>query len=120
MKFLGISHPFRKGPTGFPETAEDETLLRESLEQLVLTSRGERVMRPTFGCGAQALVFENKGPALVALMQRTIAKAIEENEPRVTLLDVLVEDKGDDGVLATVVYSVNGLPANPLRVSIAG
>jgi phage baseplate assembly protein W len=117
-RFVGISFPFRKGGGGYPETAVDEQLVRESLEQIVLTGRFERVMRPSAGCDAQTLVFENKGPALNALIARTVLKAISENEPRVTLLDLVVEDKEDEGVLTTIVYAINGLQRDPLEVLI--
>lgn len=117
-RFIGISFPFRKGNDGFPQSATDEQLVRESLHQLVLTSFNERVMRPSYGCGAQALVFENRGFAMNALILRTIQKAIQENEPRVTLLDVRVEDKEDEGVLASITYAINGLQRDPLNVLI--
>lgn len=51
------------------ESAGGDRHLRELLEQLLFTSPGERVMRPTFGSGLQRMVFEPSGEALAAALQ---------------------------------------------------
>ena len=52
-----LAFPFRIGDLGAPATAPRTQAVRQQLEQLLFTMPGERVNRPTFGCGVQRLVF---------------------------------------------------------------
>jgi len=63
-----------------------DTLLQD-IQQLLLTIPGERVMRPDFGCTLRNQVWENIQEA-ADLGQQSIEKAIEDFEPRITLLAV--------------------------------
>lgn len=114
-RFRGFSYPFRRGPTGFPEPATDEDLIRDSLRQIVRTRRGERVFRPRLGNDVIALVFENNTPSLAARAAREIALAIAEGEPRARVLNIQTE-RVDESLTVTVEYAVNGVRQDPLRV----
>lgn len=88
--FIGISFPFRKGTTAFPEAATDEALIRQSLIQLVLTGRGERVMRPDVGSSALAYIFESNDEFLYQRVEAEIMTLIARYEPRVALTGISV------------------------------
>jgi hypothetical protein len=57
-------------------TSEDDHL-RDMLEQLLLTSPGERVNRPDFGCGLLRYTFEPNAVELTAAVQVTVQSAIQ-------------------------------------------
>jgi phage baseplate assembly protein W len=114
-KFRGFSFPFRKGGAGFPEAAIDDDLVRDSLQQIVMTGPGERVMRPTFGCRARELVFANNSPAVVTIAARVVAQAIRDHEPRASLLDIQLSQQ-DVSIILLVIYAVNGRVQPPLLV----
>lgn len=103
---LGISFPFRKGATGFPEPTTDDDLIRDSLIQLVLTGTGERLMRPQVGTNARRFVFEPNNDLLSSLIQTEITSAVERFEPRVTLLAV-DSLRNESSVSVTITYIVN-------------
>jgi len=103
--YRGIAFPFTKGSTSLPKAVTDADLVKQSLLQIIMTARGERVMRPDFGCNAQKFVFENNSDLLGELIRAEVSAVVGRFEPRVVLQDVLVERNEDSGeVAATLVY----------------
>lgn len=64
--------------------------IRESLRILLLTSPGERIMRPDYGCGIKSLVFDNMSENTITQMKDMIERAILFFEPRITLQHIEV------------------------------
>ena len=62
-------------------------LLLQDIQQLLLTIPGERVNRPDFGCNLRDQVWENMDAAQVN-GAGAIRQALENFEPRITILDV--------------------------------
>jgi len=103
--YVGFAFPFQKGPTGFPAQATDNDLIQQSLIQLVLTGRGERIMRPDVGSNAYGFVFENNEAPLQVLIQQEVRNVITKYEPRVILqaVSVVINDAtGDTPSLITI------------------
>lgn len=74
--------------------AEGEEDIAEAIRIILMTSKGERVMRPSFGCGLKNFVFGTTDATTIRLLETDITQAITVWEPRVT--DVEVEAKLDD------------------------
>jgi uncharacterized protein len=92
-------HVDRRGRTA--ATSEDEHV-RDLIEQVLFTTPGERVNRPTFGSGLLGLVFEPNGDVLAAATQMTVQAALQE-----WLGDVIaVEDVQTVGVDSTLEVTV--------------
>ena len=89
-QYRGISHPFRKGETSFPERAEDAELIRASIFQILSTQKGERVMRPSFGANVWRFIFANNNAFLEDLIRTEVRGAIARFEPRVTIQDITI------------------------------
>lgn len=67
----------------------------EMIEQLLLTTPGERVNRPDFGSGLLSLVFSPNSPEVAAAMQALVLAAIERwlgDLIEIQELDVTSED----------------------------
>jgi len=62
-------------------------VLLQDIQRLLLTIPGERPMRPTFGCNLRNQIWENLSIAAEA-GAAAIAEAIDNFEPRITLLNV--------------------------------
>lgn len=92
--FKGISFPFRKGRKSFPEKVEGDDLIRESVLQILLTARGERVMRPDFGSGVFRLVFENTGRLMEEMIKTEVVSVLTKYEPRISVRNVSVFTEG--------------------------
>ena len=66
---MQIDHPFHLDNRGrTAETGRDDHI-RDLIEQVLFTSPGERVNRPTFGCGLTQLLFAPNSPELAAATQ---------------------------------------------------
>ncbi|WP_437942633.1 GPW/gp25 family protein [Sorangium sp. So ce341] len=68
--------PFQVGDLGTPRTAGRALAIRHQIEQLLFTLPGERVRRPSFGCGVQRMVFAGASQELAAAAEYTIRVAL--------------------------------------------
>lgn len=85
----------------------NEKSVKESLRNLILTNRGERLMDPTKGCGIQKMIFDNLTPDKVIVMRELIKETIENYEPRVSIIDIDILSGYDDGrVVVTLLFNV--------------
>lgn len=103
--YRGITFPFKEGTEELPDPAYDNDVVKYSLEQILGTTRGERVMRPAFGCNLYQYVFENNNELLAELLRTEISSAIARWEPRAYLQGVDVT-RDENEVTITVSYSV--------------
>ena len=76
-----------------------EQNIRESIWTILATAPGERVMRPTFGCGLHDLVFALTNTATLGRVRKLVWDALVLWEPRIDVTDVDVETKGRGEVL---------------------
>ena len=77
-----------------------EEHIKQSLRTLLLTARGERVMRPDFGSGLGVYIFESIDATTASLIKSEVESAVARFEPRVDLLDVQVaHSPRDPGVI---------------------
>jgi phage baseplate assembly protein W len=114
-----IADPFALGPPlaragtslrreGLAETDDIETHVRDRIMAVLFTRPGERVMRPRFGAGLDAQVFENISPlALSAIEYRVRESLAAAFAGEVLLEDLTVEDGEEEGtILVTVDYAL--------------
>ena len=87
---------------------EEEADIASSLEILLSTTPGERVMQPLYGCNLSELLFETLDTRIKTLMADKVESAILYYEPRITLESVNLDDSLELGgvVLIEVVYRV--------------
>lgn len=72
-----LAFPFRLTGAGGVATTDLEDAIRGRIEQVLFTAPGERVMLPSFGCGARDLVFQGNNAVLAAATEFTVAKALQ-------------------------------------------
>ena len=75
----------------------DKEDIESSLEILLSTEIGERVMQPKYGCNMNRLVFEPVDTSLQAYMQDLIKTAILYFEPRIILKSVTLKTTQMEG-----------------------
>ncbi|HYG47492.1 MAG TPA: GPW/gp25 family protein [Allosphingosinicella sp.] len=85
----GWAYPFRVEPgSGRIAAADDEEDIRQSILIILKTAKGERAMRPDFGCGIHDLVFATVDTATLAQVKRDVADALRDYEARIAVTAV--------------------------------
>ncbi len=101
--FLGTgwSFPptFIKASKGVKMTSDVEDI-NSSLEILLSTRIGERVMQPKYGCNLDVLLFEAINTTLKTYVKDLISKAIMYFEPRIKVEKIkILSDRDTEGLL---------------------
>ena len=104
-----MSKPFLGVGTGFPlavdpktralTRAEFEESVRQSILVILGTAKGERVMRPDFGCGIHDLVFANVNAATAGRIGLEVRESLLRLEPRIDVLRVDAKPGDTNNVL---------------------
>ena len=103
---MNIGFPLRTDRLGRLATVNDDDHIRELIEQVLFTTPGERVNRPTFGSGLLQLVFAPMSDEIAATLQFVVQSALTQwLGDRIELRGVAVRQQ--EGVLEiTVSYVV--------------
>jgi hypothetical protein len=107
---------------GFPVATDEDGRLRtetgtEDVEQairiLLGTAKGERVMRPEFGCGIHDYAFAVVDATTLTRVETSVREALARWEPRVVVDDVSVStaDLAEGRLLVEIGYRVRATNA---------
>ena len=96
----GWSFPptFVKGKNGVAMVSEEQDIC-QSLEILLGTRRGERIMRPNYGCDLKEYLFEPMDTGFSTYLADLIETAILYHERRIELNRVQVTEQPEKGTL---------------------
>jgi phage baseplate assembly protein W len=109
--FLGTGWSF---PPAFDTTTNsvimtsDEADIQLSLQILLATRKGERVMVPDYGCNLDEMLFEPMTTTFKTYIREMIKTAILYYEPRIDLSSIQVDDSREtEGVILIILnYTV--------------
>ena len=107
--FLGIgwAFPVQADARGAFNLAEYEESVRRSVWIILGTAKGERVMRPDFGCGIYDLVFDINSAATAGKVSQAVRDALLSFEPRIDVVNVDVRPAGHGEImLISIDYEV--------------
>ena len=102
IDFLGVgwSSPVALNNKGQIELARYEDSVRQSIWMILGTAKGERVMRPDFGCDIHELVFSPNNSGTVGQIVSDVRDALVEWEPRIDVLEVdTIPDRSQPNVI---------------------
>jgi uncharacterized protein len=104
--FLGVgwAFPVRRDERGEIALARHEESVRQAIWIVLGTAKGERVMRPQFGCGIHDLVFAVNDAAAAGQVADEVREALTRWEPRIDILDVQVGPR--PGEVATLLVAI--------------
>jgi phage baseplate assembly protein W len=75
---MQIDYPFYLGVRGRTAETDQESHIRDLIEQIMFTSPGERVNRPDFGSGLMQLVFAPNNDELATATQFLVQGALQQ------------------------------------------
>jgi uncharacterized protein len=103
---MNLAYPYSFDATGHTAQTDPLTHISDMIEQILFTSPGERVNRPTFGSGTAQLVFAPNSDVLASAQQQAIQAGLQQwlsDVIRVQSVDVTAVDST---LTVTVVYVV--------------
>jgi uncharacterized protein len=103
---MQIDYPFHVDGRRRTAQTDDDDHLRDMIEQVLFTSPGERVNRPTFGSGLLRLVFEPNSEALAGVTQLNVQSAIQQWLGDLIQLEGVKVNSQDSTLTVTVQYLV--------------
>ena len=114
-KKITIYQDFKKNLEISPVSADltvwkDEDAVKDSIKNLILTDKGERLMQPNLGGNIRAMLFENITPSTLLLIQDQVRTTIQLHEPRAELIDVIATSNIDDNAVSVrIVFYVRNV-----------
>jgi phage baseplate assembly protein W len=93
-EFLGVGWGFPIVIEGAFQAAKYDESIRQSIQIILETARGERVMRPDFGCGLHERVFAINDSLTRGTASDDVREALRHWEPRIEVLKVTVTAAG--------------------------
>jgi phage baseplate assembly protein W len=114
--FLGTGWAFPPAfdkESGSVKLVSNEEDINESLNILLSTSLGERVMQPDYGCNLVDYLFEPLSSSMIGFIKDRVEKAILIYEPRIIAEKIEVTDDGsfdliEGKFIISVEYSIPG------------
>lgn len=101
---MNIGYPFGFDGNGRTAATDDDRHIRDLIEQVLFTTPGERVNRPTFGSGVLQLVFAPNSEALAAATQVTVQGALQQWLGDLIAVEAVEVDSVDSTLQVTVSY----------------
>jgi len=117
--FKDVSMSFQANPINYDLIAlKNETSISRSIRNLVLTYPGEKFFNQGLGSKVSRSLFENMDDISVSIVRDEIQRTIQNFEPRVDLIDVVVDPDFDNNSFnVTVEYYIIGIDALPQQLS---
>jgi phage baseplate assembly protein W len=119
--FKDISMTFQVNPLNYDIIGlKNESAIARSVRNLVFTLPGERFFNENLGSKVSRSLFENMDEISASVIQDEITNTINNYEPRVNLIDVVVSPNYDENEFnVTINYRIVGIDVLPQQLSFA-
>ena len=103
LRFLGRgwNMPVMPDTAGALAYADGPEKVAQSIRIILDTDPGERIMRPSFGCGLRRYLMRPNTSATRALIRHDVEQGLANFEPRISVNSISV-DPGDDPSLVLI------------------
>jgi phage baseplate assembly protein W len=103
---IHVDFPFCIDGRGRTALAGEDAHLRNLIEQVLFTTPGERVNRPTFGSGLLQLVFAPNSDVLAGVVETTVRAALQQHLADLVEVQAVSVASEDGRLDVTVQYVV--------------
>ena len=108
--FLGVgwAFPVDVDARGRVALARHERDIEQAITMILLTPKGQRVMRPEFGCQIHDLIFGPNDATTAGLADYYVREALAMWEPRITIDDIRAgnDPLHDGAILCEIRYTI--------------
>jgi phage baseplate assembly protein W len=117
---MNLDFPFHYDQRGRTASTDDQDHIRDLIYQVLLTSPGERVMRPAFGSGLLQLVFAPNSVELAATTQMLAQAALQHWLGHLIVVDSVDVSAEEATLQITVKYIVRQTGSRQTQTFIHG
>jgi phage baseplate assembly protein W len=119
--FKDLSMSFQVNPINYDLIAlKNENAIARSIRNLVFTYPGEKFFNENLGSKVSRSLFENIDEISASVIKDEIENTINNYEPRVNLIDIIVEPNYDNAEFnITINYRIVGIDVLPQQLSFA-
>jgi len=103
---MNIAFPYAFDTTGHTAQTDPLTHVGDMIEQILFTSPGERVNRPTFGSGTAQLVFAPNSSVLAAAQQQAVQAGLQQWLSDLIRVQSVIVSADESTLQVTVVYTL--------------
>src|SRR5271170_2001224 len=103
---MNVQFPYSFDSTGHTSQDDLPSHIADMIEQILFTSPGERVNRPTFGCGVLQLVFAGNSDSLAAAQQQVIQTSLLQWLSDLIQVNSVTVFAEESTLLITIVYTI--------------
>ena len=118
--FKDLSVTFKSHPvTDDLIVVKDKAAIMQSISNLLLTNKGERLFQPQLGSGLQTALFEPMDFGTAAIIKNEVRECLGRYEPRISVNGVRCElDYQNNGYEVEVDFTIVGRNDKPQSISI--
>ncbi len=109
---MNIDFPYRIDGRGRTAATGYEDHIRDMIEEVLFTAPGERLNRPTFGCGLLQLVFAPNSTELAATTQYIVQGALQQWLGDLIQVKAVTVQSQDSTLQVTVDYTLRRTQQN--------
>ena len=119
LTFKDLNITFKPHPiTGDLIVSKDEAAIKQSVLNLLLTNRGERVFNANLGSSISSLLFEPLDYGTAGIVSAEIENTMNAYEPRIRVLAVnTLPDFDQNGFDVELIFEIIGREDIPLNVA---
>ena len=119
--FKDLSMSFKFNPlSGDLIALKNENAIAKAVRNIVLTTPGEKFFDAEFGSSVGEILFENVDDITAISIQDEIKNCLNNYEPRVDILDVIVDPNFDENQFdVTITYRIVGVDIPPSQLEFA-
>jgi phage baseplate assembly protein W len=103
---MHYAFPFSIEKNGTTARVDDETHIKQMIEQILFTSPGERVNRPDFGCGLNQLVFASNSDELVISTQFLVQGSLQKWLGDLITVESVMIKNNESKLVITIQYRI--------------
>lgn len=103
---INFNYPFKIDQNGRTATIDEERHIYQLIEQVLFTTMGERVNRPTFGTGINQLVFAPNSDELATATQFLVQSSLQQWLGNIIKVELVSVESKESSLAIFVQYSI--------------
>lgn len=96
----------------------DEEAVKDSLKNIILTNKGERLFQPNLGSDVSKSLFDLMAPATLKVLEESVRSTINNYEPRANLLKVELKPEYDNNRVEIIITFYVRNAETPVTVAV--